>query len=248
MPVNWHLRFLQQAQWSFHIRHYLYKKARIEIAKRILEVGSGTGAILSEDIELGIGKRFGLDINSDYVKQSISYVPSACFTLGDAHHIPFPEHVFDITYCHYLLLWVKNPDAVVLEFKRVTRPGGFVIAMAEPDHEARLDYPDEFQLLGQLQTKMLHEQGADPVMGRKIGEIFKKSGFDQVEVGIIGAQWSSERSEDEFILEWNVLADDLRGKIGPDILKYFYKKERESLSKSYRILFVPTFYAIGSVV
>jgi ubiquinone/menaquinone biosynthesis C-methylase UbiE len=45
--MNWHNRFLQQAGWTRDLRTYLFAQAGIERARRVLEVGCGTGAVLA---------------------------------------------------------------------------------------------------------------------------------------------------------------------------------------------------------
>jgi SAM-dependent methyltransferase len=247
MPINWHQRFLQQARWTENIRAFLLEKAHIKQVKRILEVGSGTGAVLTHRSILEVEHTYGLDINSDHIAQSITNVPSAHFIIGDGHHLPFCDGAFDLVYCHYLLLWVSDPYRVVAELKRITRSKGFVIAMAEPDHEARIDYPDTLKLPGELQTIALRNQGADSQMGRKLGSIFINAGLDHVEVGILGAQWCGEQPLDDFKLEWSILEEDIKGDLAQINLEEIKKIDFDAITNSYRILFVPTFYAIGEV-
>jgi cyclopropane fatty-acyl-phospholipid synthase-like methyltransferase len=47
MSVDWHARYLQQARWTRPLREYLYGKAGVDSARRVLEVGCGTGALLA---------------------------------------------------------------------------------------------------------------------------------------------------------------------------------------------------------
>lgn len=247
MPINWHQRYQQQARWTKQLRAFLYDKARLNATQQILEVGSGTGAILADEANLGASTVFGLDINLDHVKEAVHYVPFASFIVGDGHHLPFKTNTFDFTYCHYLLLWVSDPYRVIAECERVTKSGGYVVAMAEPDYGARIDYPAELELLGKLQEHSLRKQGADPQIGRKIAEIFMKSRLENIEIGIIGAQWSGKPSMEDFSMEWNVLADDINGDLQPDILSKLKKIDMQATISQFRILFVPTFYAIGTV-
>ena len=45
--MDWHKRFVQQAGWTSELRNYLFKRAGLPAARRVLEVGCGSGAILS---------------------------------------------------------------------------------------------------------------------------------------------------------------------------------------------------------
>jgi len=76
---------------------------------------------------------------------------------------------------------------------RITRPGGAVLALAEPDYGGRIDYPIKLAQMGKWQIESLRLQGADPLMGRKLATIFNSAGFDSVETGVLGGQWSPIR-------------------------------------------------------
>ena len=141
MAFDWHARFRQQSGWTRELRAYLYQKAGLNKAERVLEVGCGTGAIL---VELATRKSLhihGLDIDPLRLAKAQSHTP-ALFTCGDALALPYPGNAFDITFCHYLLLWVKDPLHALVEMKRVTCPGGYILAMAEPDYSQRVDKPE----------------------------------------------------------------------------------------------------------
>ncbi len=59
--VDWHARFLQQASWTKDLRAYLFEQAGLARAQSVLEVGCGTGAILS-DLQ-GEAAIHGLDLD-----------------------------------------------------------------------------------------------------------------------------------------------------------------------------------------
>ncbi|NTW13004.1 MAG: hypothetical protein HGA30_06805, partial [Anaerolineales bacterium] len=46
--MNWHTRYSQQAKWTRDLRDYIFGKIKLDNAHHVLEVGCGTGAILSE--------------------------------------------------------------------------------------------------------------------------------------------------------------------------------------------------------
>jgi hypothetical protein len=126
---------------------------------------------------------------------------------------------------------------------RVTRPGGSVIALAEPDYEARIDYPPPLTLLGAFQRSALDEQGVDIAMGRKLPGLFHKVGLKSVTTGILGAQWSQAVDS----TEWITIQADLEGQFSQAELMNFHKIENDARQRGDRVLFIPTFYAAGVV-
>ncbi len=246
-PHDLHQRFTQQAQWTKDLRAYLYQRAGMENAHRVLEVGCGTGAILS-DLPDKVTHQAGLDIDRAHLSVAMRIFTGASLIQGDGHWLPYPDHCFNITLCHFLLLWVKNPDQVLREMVRVTLPGGAVLVIAEPDYGGRIDYPEELGQLGAWQTESLREQGADPLMGRKLAGMFQGAGLESVETGALGGQWAGPPDWEAWESEWAVLEADLSKK--PSFLEKpgFYKSlDRSAYVKGERVLFIPTFYAWGLV-
>jgi ubiquinone/menaquinone biosynthesis C-methylase UbiE len=241
----WHQRFVQQVGWTAYIRKHLIQKYALTSAERVLEVGCGTGALL-DDLRSSItGKLYGLDLNLDHLFLAKHNLFSTALLGGDAFKLPFNGGSFDWSCCHFLLLWLEQPSKALLEMKRVTRAGGYVIAFAEPDYEARIDYPAELSILGQRQRDSLRGQGAQPDAGRKLGELFQSIGLKDIETGIMGAEWHPKEVDiDQVEIEWNVLENDL---IDWPELYHFKEMDLKAWMNGSRILFVPTFYAVGRV-
>lgn len=248
LPTSfWHQRFLQQTRWTKELRFHLYKKFHVHNVKRILEVGCGTGSLVSEFGGQTDAIIFGMDINSEYLSFVKENHPQVDLIRGDAHQLPFADQSIDVTMCHFLLLWVDDPNRVLREMKRVTRQGMPVLALAEPDYGGRIDYPSELARIGELQKHALRSQGADPEIGRRLAEIFSQAGLQSIEVGVLGGQWKSPIAKDEWEREWEVIRNDLSGLVTVDELKIIQEIDRGAWEKGERILFVPTFYAIGYV-
>jgi ubiquinone/menaquinone biosynthesis C-methylase UbiE len=246
---EWHDRFTQQALWTLDLRDYLYKQIGIEKIRSLLEVGCGTGAILA-DFSPSISTQNGLDIDRLFLDTATQKSPKARFTQGDAHYLPYAKDCFDLTFCHFLLLWIAEPGQVITEMARVTRPGGSVLAMAEPDYGGRIDFPQELNLLGQWQMKSLREQGADPCIGRKLAQIFTQAGLQFIQTGVIGGQWSGSLDWDQWESEWKVLEFDLKIITKNDQILDITKLkaiDKTAYEQGARVLFVPTFYAVGRV-
>jgi SAM-dependent methyltransferase len=245
---RWHQRYLQQARWTQNLRKYIYDQVVIQRANKILDIGVGTGVLENELNRNSPSHVFGLDIDSSALRIAQEYAPKSVYTVGDCINLPFQTRVFDVTLCHFLLLWVKDALNAVEEMARVTRPNGYVLALAEPDYGGRIDFPSELSQLGIWQTEALKEQGANPFMGREVRSIFSRAGLVNIDVGVLGGQWGENISDQDLELEWEVIQSDLRQNndfiLQADRLKDLELTSRKILQ---RILFVPTFYAIGVV-
>ncbi len=161
-----------QMEWTESTRKRLYRKMNLFHAKNILEVGSGTGAILRELRTINPkAKSVGLDWNLLALKYSHLESLNPYYVCGKGEVLPFPTNSFDITLCHYLLMWVKEPLTVLKEMRRVTRIGGWIACLAEPDYGGRLDYPAS-ELWEELLLKSL--SAPDPFIGRKLRTLFSK--------------------------------------------------------------------------
>ena len=245
---DWSRRFNVQSRWTEEIRRFIIQQVRLGDAGCLLEPGCGTGAIIrSMQHLLPLTRIFGIDLRLDFLKNARDADPQSLLAAADAARLPYPDGSFDAVFCHYFLLWVRDPAAVLAEMKRVTRPGGTVIAMAEPDYGGRIDYPAQLAELGRLQGQALHDQGADPNMGRKLNGLFHAANLSDVHTGLVGGQWNEPPTFDAWESEWAMLEADLGHIIAKDRLNALRSLDAAAWQKGERILFVPTFYAWGKV-
>ena len=63
--------------------------------------------------------------------------------------------------------------------------------------------------------------------------------------GVWGGVWSPQHADAHLQQEWRVLEDDLRKWFKPEELSTLFEMDRRAYEKGERILFVPTFYAMG---
>jgi ubiquinone/menaquinone biosynthesis C-methylase UbiE len=253
--MDWHSRFLQQAQWTADLRRYIINRIGVSPTWRILEVGCGTGAVLEifpeitgEIIaETPRTSLFGLDINKNFLLQAQIYRPTAFLIQGDAVTLPFKSGCFDLIFCHFLLLWINNPLQALREMIRLVRPNGWFAAFAEPDYGGRIDFPTQLIPLGQMQANSLTRQGADPLLGRRIKALFHQSELIEIETGVLGANWRDTDSKLELENEWTVFRSDLENTLNQEELDRYESIDRNARMSGERVLFVPTFYGLGRV-
>jgi SAM-dependent methyltransferase len=241
--MDWHKRFVQQAAWTKDLRAWLFKRLGMASASRVLEVGCGTGAILSGLISRA--SIHGMDLQPARLVEARLQAPHASLTCGDALWLPFASDVFDIAFCHFLLLWVRDPLQALREMKRVTRPGGSILALAEPDYYNRVDKPNALAILGRWQTQSLLRQGADPGLGMRLSDLFYQAGISLVESGSLHSQVGFFPSLGEQELEWNVLEADLKDLVPRKEVQRLKSLDERAWLRGTRVLYVPTYWAFG---
>lgn len=241
-PALAHQRYTQQAAWTAPARRHLLAAAGLPNARRVLEVGCGTGAVLST-LTMPVGSLLaGLDIDRDALALARQHAPAAQLAAGDAHTLPYPDACFDIAVCHFVLLWVSEPAQALAEMRRVVRRGGAVLALAEPDYSQRTDAPNELIALGQAQTEALRARGADPAVGGRLPALFAAAGLQLVDSGPLQTNsLSASTAADEAA----TLRSDLSRYISAQELERWLALDAAAWAAGTRQLHVPTYYAFG---
>lgn len=243
-PTAAHQRYMQQAVWTAPARRHLLAAAGLPNARAVLEVGCGTGAILGGVAMPPGGRLHGLDIDRAALTLARQHAPQAHLAAGDAHVLPYPNASFDIAFCHFVLLWVAEPAQALAEMRRVVRPGGAVLALAEPDYGQRIDEPVELAALGQAQTEALRARGADPAVGGRLPALFAAAGLQVVEAGPLRTSSPSASTAAE---EASMLRADLSGHVPAEQLERWLAQDAAAWAAGTRKLQVPTYYALGRV-
>ncbi len=244
-PEEWDAQFSRQAEWTRATRTYLYRRANLLRAGRVLDVGSGTGAVTRELARRTRGHVLGVDVDPAMVAYAQDRGGDVEYRLGDGHHLTFQNASFDVTACHFLLMWCHGPARVAAEMVRVTRPGGAVLVCAEPDYGGRIDYPD--LPLRQWQIDALRREGADPCLGRRLQALFALPAVRQVEAGVIPGLWDPATLRTEFDAEWALWERSLAGLVPADELARVKATDRAAIEAGQRLAFVPVFYALVRV-
>lgn len=101
--------------------------------EKILDVACGTG-----ELERRVTRAFpqmhmvGFDLSDAMLaeaKNKLAAFPNVQWQQGDSRQLPFPDNQFDIVISCSALHYMRDPQIVMREFARVTRPGGRVVIL-----------------------------------------------------------------------------------------------------------------------
>ncbi|GGT88362.1 class I SAM-dependent methyltransferase [Streptomyces violascens] len=103
----------------------LLDAARVRDGVRVLDVGTGTGAVAAAACARG-ARVTGVDAEISMVELAAQAVPSAGIHLAVLPQLPFSDGLFDAVTGNFVLNHVGRPRAALAELRRVVRPGGWI--------------------------------------------------------------------------------------------------------------------------
>lgn len=142
----------------------------------VLDVGCGAGELTRRvAARLPSGVMVGLDT-----------LPRAttggAYVVADAHQLPVRDGVFDVTYCHTLLMHLSSPLGGLREMRRVTKAGGRVVALSEGAWARTSTAP----LCGAIEELVrgllanMQRSGSNPGLGLELEALFAQVGLVDV--------------------------------------------------------------------
>jgi ubiquinone/menaquinone biosynthesis C-methylase UbiE len=93
--------------------------------KDVLEVGCGTGLVLSRIARFARSAR-GIDLSPNMLEQARAR--GLDVQVANATSLPFADATFDVACSFKVIAHVREVDRALAEMARVVRPGGFVLA------------------------------------------------------------------------------------------------------------------------
>lgn len=227
----------------------LYLDIGLKDAELILDVGCGPGMVTRDIAHLTKGKVIAIDGSKEMIKvakEVLKVYKNVELRVGVAEKLPFEDNVFDIVTCNLLLMWANDPQKVVNEMARVTKPGGTILASLEPDYGGKLHWPENPKVDPIFAGKSIRTRGGDPHIGRKLRLLFVRAGLE-TKIGISNNRiWSCEEDRSYYLHARDFYVKALKdsGLSEKEIDKWEYDYLK-SLDEGIQLNFFPQFYAIG---
>lgn len=123
------------ADWAEHQEPYLepaFRRALDAVGvghgTRLLDVGCGAGLAMRFAADRGADVA-GLDAAPGMLEYARRRVPGAQLVQGEIQSLPFPDHSFDAVTGFNSFQYAADPVVALREAKRVTAPGGRILAL-----------------------------------------------------------------------------------------------------------------------
>jgi len=236
-----HNQYQRQAAWTKALRLSLYRKVQLAGKKNILELGAGSGIILSEISERTDARLCGVEADPQMTALAKAHYPGIEFRTDRAEKLPFSENSFDLIVTHYFWLWQKDPEAVLSEARRVLKKGGQLASLCEPDYMGRIDEPTELGGIRDLIAGALVKQGADPGLAGKLETLMAQAGF-KTEAGRQDGCWDWREYQKQFDREWEFIGHLCGFGKRLEILK---QKDLKAVAERKRKMCMPVRWVIG---
>jgi SAM-dependent methyltransferase len=142
-------------RWSRRLAPLFVTFAGVTEGDRVLDVGSGTGALSAAAAAVESVRVTGIEPSPAYVRYAQEHTDGR-FEVGDALALPFRDDAFDRTLSMLVLNFVPDAAVALQQMIRVTRPGGVVAA-------AVWDYGDGMRMLRTFwDAAVALDTGAEP--------------------------------------------------------------------------------------
>ncbi len=133
---------MRQAAWFYGVRTDLLRRVGLRGMRTVLDLGCGTGVVTEELARRCTGRVVAADADAGVFGLRPERFAGAQRVVARAERLPFADGAFDLVFAQMLFLWVADAAAVAREARRVLRPGGVLLAAAEPDYGGRIEQPD----------------------------------------------------------------------------------------------------------
>jgi SAM-dependent methyltransferase len=169
-------------RFSVQLSAQLADLAGIERSQRVIDVGSGPGALTTELVRrLGPDAVAAADPSEPFVEAARERHPGVDVRLAPAENLPFEDDEFNAALAQLVVHFMADPVAGLAEMARVTRPGGVVAACVWDLAGGRAPISPFWQAARELDPGTTDESNLAGARASHLAELFTYAGLRDVE-------------------------------------------------------------------
>ena len=155
--------------------------AEVQPGQRVLDVGSGPGALTAELVRrTGAEAVSAVEPSASFAAAVHERLPGADVRRSAAEQLPFPDDTFDAALAQLVVHFMTDPVQGLREMSRVTRPGGMVAACVWDHAGGRGPLTAFWSAVRELDPAADDESGLAGVREGHLAVLFAQAGLGQV--------------------------------------------------------------------
>jgi SAM-dependent methyltransferase len=171
--------------------------AGIAAGQRALDVGCGPGALTTELVRrLGPEAVAAVDPSEPFVAAARDRHPGVDVREAPAEHLPFADDGFDATLAQLVVHFMADPVAGLAEMRRVTRPGGVIVACVWDHAGGKGPLGAFWRAARELDADVLDEGDLPGAREGHLAQLFTDAGLADVEATSLVAELEQSTFDD----------------------------------------------------
>jgi SAM-dependent methyltransferase len=184
-------------RYSRHLAPQLADLAGVRAGQRVLDVGSGPGALTAELVErLGEDAVAAVEPSAKFVAALRERLPGVAAQQAAAEALPFGDGEFDAALAQLVVHFMADPVAGLREMARVTRPGGVVAACVWDHAGERSPLAVFWRAARELDPGARDESKLAGAHEGHLEQLFRQAGLGDVEGSVVEAPFEHASFEE----------------------------------------------------
>ena len=168
-------------RYSVQLSAQLADLAGIAAGQRVLDVGSGPGALTAELVaRIGAGSVVAVDPSPPFVEAVRHRHPGVAVSQASAEELPFADGEFDATLAQLVVHLMADSRRGLAEMRRVTRAGGVVAACVWDFAGDRAPLSTMWRAAHALDLDVVDESDLPGAREGHLAELFRATGLGDV--------------------------------------------------------------------